>query len=192
MLAPTARVLSPELASCRDFSAIVPSLRDAGVTRILSLDPLEEPSLRLLETVAPRRIAPLSVHVYELGGALPRFSLNTTIIHDTPDHLDLEVNVDEPTHFVVREPFANGWHATVNGINRTIQRSADGHRMFALDQGHNRIVMAFEPEGLRLGMAITLISMAACLGLLLRPRGKGTPERASPPDRKAGPLERTM
>jgi hypothetical protein len=71
MLVPTARVLSPAEAGCRDVGAIVGRLREAGVSRVLSVDPLSHPGLELEHVVVPERIRPLGVHVYRLADALP-------------------------------------------------------------------------------------------------------------------------
>ena len=71
MLVPTERVLPPVEAGCRDLEAIVGRLREAGVSRVLSVDPLHHSELELEQVVSPERIRPLSVHVYRLAGALP-------------------------------------------------------------------------------------------------------------------------
>lgn len=65
--APT--LLQVERSSAR-LSAALPKLRDSAVTRVLSLDPLETPALRL-RRVAPLGATGLAVHVYELAGAAP-------------------------------------------------------------------------------------------------------------------------
>ena len=71
MLVPTDRVLSPEEASCRRVGAILERIREAGVSRVLSLDPLDHPGLELDAVLSPERIRPLNVHVYRVSGALP-------------------------------------------------------------------------------------------------------------------------
>lgn len=57
------------------FAAFADRLRQAGVTRVVSVDPLDSSELRLERVVSPRRIAPLSVFVYQLAGSLPRLAV---------------------------------------------------------------------------------------------------------------------
>ena len=164
-LVPTSRVLSPELATCREFARIVPALRAAGVNRVISLDPLNDPNLRLLREVSPLRIAPITLRLYELGGAAPRFDRPATIVREGPDYLSLDITVDEATTLTIRDPFAAGWRATVNGSSRAIARTAEGHRAVPLDKGKNQVRMSYEPPGLRAGIGISLTAFMACLGL---------------------------
>ena len=167
-LVPVSRVLSPELATCRDFAAIVPALRAAGVNRVLSLDPLTHPGLRLLGEVSPSRIAPVTIRTYELEGSRPRFSLPVIITGEQSGRLALQVTVDRPTDLTVLDPFASGWRATVNGADRSIVRTADGHREIPLDSGRNDVRMNYEPPGLRIGLGVTATTALLCLGLLFR------------------------
>jgi hypothetical protein len=55
----------------RDVTQILPLLRHAAVSRILSFDPIEHPDLRLRATV-PVAITGLAIHVYELKRPWPR------------------------------------------------------------------------------------------------------------------------
>ena len=177
MLVPTRRVLAPELATCADFDQIVPSLRIAGVTRVLSLEPLTNPSLRLLTEVAPARINPARIRIYQLDGGLPRFSLPVALIRDAPNHLDFMVDVRAPAHLEVREPFASGWRATVNGVTQPMGRTADGHREISLQPGRSEVHMSYLPLGLETGLTITLLASLLCLGLLA-----STSEPRPPPE----------
>jgi hypothetical protein len=166
-LVPRNLVLSPELATCRDFAGIVPALRTAGVNRVLSLDPLTHPGLRLLSEVSPSRIKPVTIRIYELEGSHPRFSLPVTITSERSGRLALQATVDSPTNLTVLDPFSPGWHATVNGEDRRIFRTASGHREISLDTGRNEVVMSYEPPGLKLGLSVTSIAVFVCAGLLL-------------------------
>jgi hypothetical protein len=72
MLVPPERVLSSQLAGCAAFEEIFDSLHGAGVSHVLSLEPIAHPGLRLRSVEEPARIAPLAVYVYEL---VPRLEL---------------------------------------------------------------------------------------------------------------------
>jgi hypothetical protein len=65
----------PEIASWEYdpglLDRILPRLRNSSVTRILSLDPLEHPEIRLL-SVAPTGVPGLDLHLYELRASWPR------------------------------------------------------------------------------------------------------------------------
>jgi hypothetical protein len=166
MLVPTDRVLSPELAACRDLEAIVASLRARGVTRVISLEPLDHAALSLLAVVAPERITPLRVHIYDLSEARARFSEPVKVIEDIPNRLVLEAAPAAPVRLTVREPFARGWRTTLDGVETRVTRTEDGHRELPLSAGSHRIEMRYEAEGLRMGIGISLLAVAICAGLL--------------------------
>jgi hypothetical protein len=166
MVVPVDRVLIPDLARCRNFAFIAPRLKAAGVDRVIALDPLSDPDLRLLAEVAPRRIAPAIIRIYALEGAAPRFSHPVTTVRDDPDRLVLDVTVDEPAEFVVRDPWAPGWTAEVNGIAATIAPTSDGQRSLTLKQGVSRIDIRYEPPNLKSGIRITIASLLVCCALL--------------------------
>jgi|CXWL01.1.fsa_nt_gi hypothetical protein len=169
-LAPANRVLSPELATCRDFSSIAPRLRAAGVNRVLSLDPLSGPGLRHLTSVSPARIAPVTIHVHELEGAASRFDRPVTIISDGTDEIVLETTTEAGATLNMLEPFAKGWRVTVNGTERPIIRTDAGYRAVPLVGGRNVVRMVYEPPGLRLGMGISGLTSILWLGLMWRGR----------------------
>ncbi|MEO8499610.1 MAG: hypothetical protein ABI565_01750, partial [Vicinamibacteria bacterium] len=167
-LVPANRVLSPELATCADFPRIAPALRAAGVNRVLSLDRLNDPGLRLRSEVSPPRIAPVTLRIYELVGAMPRFNREVRILADEPGRLGLAVTAGQRSPLTILDPFAPGWHLTVNGAERPLTRTADGHREVALDQGFNELWMSYEPPGLRTGISISVLAGLVSLGLLSR------------------------
>jgi len=72
MLVPTYRVMLPENAGCGQGPLDTRALRAAGITHVVSLDPLADADVRLLEAIRPPRMTPLAIHLYTLQGALPR------------------------------------------------------------------------------------------------------------------------
>jgi hypothetical protein len=71
--------LLPEDYRPENVGAILPRLRNAAVSRIVSLDPLAHPDLRLLATVAAG--APgLQIHAYEVAGPWPRAYLGCRVL----------------------------------------------------------------------------------------------------------------
>ncbi len=162
-LVATRRVLTEDLSDCTKFPLMLPLLRSAGVTRVVSLELLDDPALRLLTEIAPHRIAPLKIRVYELAGGLPRFSEPVTILHENSDTLEIEVVVDLPTGLIVREPMSKGWRATVNGIELSILSTPDGHREVPLGKGRSHVRMWYDPPGLVAGISISLVAGLVCL-----------------------------
>jgi hypothetical protein len=79
MLTPTDRVLAPEETAPGSFAALAERLRGASVGTVISLEPIEHPSLRLRAALTPRRISPLAVHVYDLDGPLPLRAVARTV-----------------------------------------------------------------------------------------------------------------
>ena len=75
MLVPTERILAPEEGSCTSLAPLLPRLREAAVTTVLSLDPLEHPELAPLFVLARPGREPVAVHAYALRDPLPRFAL---------------------------------------------------------------------------------------------------------------------
>jgi hypothetical protein len=81
--APRARELGPDLYEPAAVGRLVPWLRNAAVTRVLSLDPLSHPDLVLLGTVAPGPPG-LSIRLYGLERAWPRAYVACRVIEE-PD-----------------------------------------------------------------------------------------------------------
>ena len=60
-------------------------------------------------------------------------------------------------------PYDAGWHATVNGKPAEVLRAADAFIGIELEPGENVIEMRFFPEGLALGLGISLASLASAV-----------------------------
>jgi hypothetical protein len=71
MLVPEHQVLDPARSDCSDLEWLIPRLRRAAVSHVLSFDPLAHRELVLATTLAPVSIAPLDLFVYELQSKLP-------------------------------------------------------------------------------------------------------------------------
>lgn len=71
MLVPLERVLSPEEVGSGAFASVAKRLRSAGVSVVVSPEPIQDDALRLRQTVAPARIAPMAIHLYDVERPLP-------------------------------------------------------------------------------------------------------------------------
>jgi hypothetical protein len=184
---------------CGTPAALLPELRRRAVTHLFSLDPLSDPGLRLEAIVAPRRLAPLAVHVYGVVGTAPLVSLAPGVrrsaedwaasIATAPGGLDhaqgeanivsrtigeyvIDVRTDRPTAVVVREGASPGWSARRNGAAAPVL--AAGHHLAVwVEAGHTRVHLRYAPPGLRGGLVLGALAAALLLAAVASPRGGG-------------------
>jgi hypothetical protein len=166
------RVLSPTEASCRDLDAILPRLREAAVRFVLSVDPLAHSELEPDATLRPERIAPLAVHVYRLRDPLPRAeALGPARVVETvfgANRVVLVVEAAGPAEVVLRDGWAPGWSARVDGRPAPL-RARGKHRSVGVPAGRSRVEMAYSPPGL--AAALAACGLGLCVAAVLaRPR----------------------
>jgi hypothetical protein len=188
-LVPISRV-PPAWLSCRDMDAAAPLLREAGVSHVVSLDPLESPVLSAVGTATPAAIAPAAVHVYALAGALPRLAVEpegtVRVLSEESGRIRLEVEAPRAGRVIVRDGFAAGWMGSVAGHDARVEPFAGRHRAMAVPAGRSLVEMRYRPPGWRTGLVV----MAATAALLVlvcawppRPAGRGSaasPATAAP------------
>jgi hypothetical protein len=212
MLVPSERALSAERVACDDVATLLAPLRQAGVSHVLSVAPLEAPGLQLLDDAAPGRIAPLHVYVYALEGALPLRSVarrvrrvaereeaealarepgfqaagGVAVEGDLPEsdgasgsvvaelggsqRLEFEVESDRPSVLLVRDAFAPGWQASVDGAPAPILRADGRHRAVPIPAGRSRVTLAYSPPRMRAGVILSLLSACVAAALFRRAR----------------------
>lgn len=202
MAVPLTRVLPIEDATCRSFPEIRERLRQAGVSHVLSLAPLEDPALAAEGAYAPPRIAPLVVHVYALRDAKPRRFVASEVqigvgpdlgpsgvrlepgagaptsgavgrvwgTREGNDWLELEAEADRPTVVVVRDGWAPGWKATVDGHAAPLLLADGRHRAVPIGAGRHRVSLRYEPPSGRRSLLITGASVLLVAGLFAPPR----------------------
>jgi hypothetical protein len=178
MMVPEARVLAPEQAGPRAVPGLIPRLKSAGVTRVLCVDPIESSELRTLATLAPRRIAPLPIHLYELPGSQPMRSLEGAPGRiasriDSANRLEIETDAEAPATLVVRDAMAPGWGARIDGQPAPL-RTVEGHyRGVDVPRGRHRVSLVYRPPGLARGLALALLGGALTVLLAVRGRRGG-------------------
>jgi hypothetical protein len=181
MLVPVERLLPEPEGACRDLDALVPRLRAAGVTTVLSLDPLDHAQLEPAFVLAPARVQPLAVHAYRLRDPLARLALGgagrAVELERTTDRLELQAEAEADTTLTVREAWAPGWTARVDGGAVAMTRAR--HLEIALPAGRHRVQLTYRPP--RLAEALGASGLA--LGLLValvRPRTASPAAATSP------------
>jgi hypothetical protein len=79
--------------------------------------------------------------------------------------LQAHCDAGQPALAVFNEQYDQGWSATVDGEPAPILRADLNMRALMLAPGAHRIVMQYNPPGLRAGAVVTLVSLLALLGL---------------------------
>jgi hypothetical protein len=205
MLVPTERTLPPDEGGCASLPRLLPRLRQAGVTTVLSLDPLADPDLAPLFVLRGPRSEPVAVHAYALDDPLPRVELVGTGRVETviarAERLELRVESESAATLAIRDALAPGWTATVDGQPTPFEPRAR-HRMLALPAGRSEVRMVYRPAGLGLSYvvafaaAIALAALAfgrpragAAAALVLAAADVGAGEPAAPAPRTTSPFE---
>jgi hypothetical protein len=180
MLVPIERVLSPTEAGVGRFPALVDRLRRAGVRHVLSLEPLHDPSLEEVGRVSPAEIAPLDVWSYRLRGPRPLRSLaplpgvegsgmeasgieSTT---EASDRITLSISTRTPALVVVRDAWAIGWSARVNGRDSPVLRVEGDHRATEVPAGRSTVVFEYSAPGLLPGVGLSALGLFLVIGLV--------------------------
>jgi hypothetical protein len=172
---PRAPVLTGEYLDPARIGAVLPRLREAAVSRVVSLDPLDHPDLRMVAEV-PAGPPGLTIHAYAVRDPWPRAFVacgkgcaGTVRRHASGGETVLDVRAPSAGLVVVRDNFARGWHATVDGEETGIQRAGD-YMAVPVEPGAHEIVMRYRPPALRGALLLTLFGLAAAAVLLVRAR----------------------
>jgi hypothetical protein len=151
--------------------AILGRLRAASVSRVLSLDPLDHPDLRLRARV-PAGPPRMWIHVFELGAPAPRAAVvagTVRAVRLAPAEQEYEVDAERGGDLIVRDGHARGWRAWVDGVAAPVRLAEGRHRAVAVAPGRHRVRFAYTPPGLRPGLAVTALSLAAAAALARKP-----------------------
>ena len=181
---PHTPVLEPEEFAPARAGEILDRLRASAVTRVLSLDPLAPPGLVLLSRV-PAGPPGMWIHVYELSGPASRAELRCAAAEGTtpagcatgalrvtrfdPARREYEVEAATAGDLLLRDTYARGWRAFVDGDDTPVRRADGRHQPVAVPAGRHRVRLVYTPPGLRAGLAVMALSVAAALALVRKP-----------------------
>jgi hypothetical protein len=87
-----------------------------------------------------------------------------------PAEVAYEIEADGAGLLLVRDSFARGWRARVDGRPTAVLRANGKHRAVAVPGGRHQVVMWYEPPGLRAGLGATGLAAIAAVALLVRGR----------------------
>ena len=172
-LVPLGRTPGP--LSCRQLDTMIPRLREAAVTHVASLDPLDSPQLMPLATYSAPTLAPAGVHVYSLRDPQPRFSVegaegSVRLQRERSDELALEVTSSAPARLLVRDGFGSGWRGTLDGRPAAIAEHEGRHRTVELPAGRHQVEMRYRPPGWSASLALAAAAAAAIAWLVFSRR----------------------
>jgi hypothetical protein len=84
-----------------------------------------------------------------------------------------DVEADGRALLVLRDTFARGWRATVDGAARPLVRANGKYRAVAVGPGRQRVELRYHPPGLGWGGALSGAAALLALWLLARPTAGG-------------------
>jgi len=88
------------------------------------------------------------------------------ILSYAPERVVIRTRSDDPGYLVLTDAFYPGWQATVNGAPVPILRADPYFRAVALEAGQHRVEFVYQPLSIRLGIALSALSLlVALLGL---------------------------
>ncbi len=103
----------------------------------------------------------------ERASPVARASGACRVVRDDPERVELDCASDAPTYAVLLDTYFPGWNATANGAPAPILRANGGFRAVPVGVGRTRVVMRYEPFGLRLGALISLVGVALVIAGLV-------------------------
>ena len=87
-----------------------------------------------------------------------------------PREVRLRAELAAPGVVILGDAYFPGWKAWVNGEPAVIYRADYLFRGVALDPGSYEIVFRYLPQSVRIGSTISLLSVLACVGLVVAGR----------------------
>jgi hypothetical protein len=167
MLVPVERLLPEAEAACGDLDGLMPRLRAAGVTTVLSLDPLDHAELEPAFTLAPTRVQPAMVHAYRVRDPLAMIALagrgRAVELERTTGRLELQAETETDTTLTVREAWAPGWTARVDG--GVVELPRGRHLALALPAGRHRVQLTYRPPRLEEALGVSGLALGVLLAL---------------------------
>lgn len=103
------------------------------------------------------------------GATTPTLGANgrLTGAAESSGRLEFTVETDRATFLVIRDAFAPGWRARVDGATAPVLRADGRHRAVPVPRGTSRVVLEYHPPRLTIGLGVSLAAAAALLALWL-------------------------
>jgi uncharacterized membrane protein YfhO len=98
------------------------------------------------------------------GGAAVAGRVGTEI--RSVGRIEAVVEADQAATLIVGEGWSPGWQATVDGRSVDVALAPGARCAIAVPRGRSRVLMRFRPPGLVPALAMSVLGLAATLGLL--------------------------
>jgi hypothetical protein len=85
--------------------------------------------------------------------------------HYSQERIEIDVDTDAPGYLVLTDTWYPGWEATIDAEPAPIYRADLLFRAVPIAAGSHRVVFAFRPASVRIGMVVSLVGLL-CLALL--------------------------
>jgi hypothetical protein len=125
-------------------------------------------------TVDPRQTALLEVAPPALAAPSDPAAESARVVAQEPDRVRVETIAATPALLILSDVWDPGWNATVDGAPAPIYLADHVMRAVPVPAGEHTVEMRYDPPSLRLGLAVTLLSIllvgAISIGLLVRER----------------------
>ncbi len=89
------------------------------------------------------------------------------VVARQPERIMLDVTTPQDGYLLVSENYYPGWRATVDGQPAEILRANLTLRALSLRAGKQRVEMWYDPLSFKLGAALSLVTLLACVGALI-------------------------
>jgi hypothetical protein len=154
---------------------LVPESRRLASNQVMeavALPAFDPTRMVLLETLPGEPPNP-----FGLGGdAVPPALIPATVSEYRPEHVRMEIDAPYAGYFVLMDTPYPGWTARVDGQPVRWRPANWVGRAVGVEAGHHSVEFHFQPASVRVGLFISLASLALCLGVAIRSK----PHRRAP------------
>jgi hypothetical protein len=107
----------------------------------------------------------------------PGLPATVEITSYAPEQIALSADLSAPGWLVIGEWNYPGWQVWVDGLQRTLHRADYGLRAVRLNAGSHRVEFRYHPTSVRIGAAISLLTLSLAAALALRKDDRQTAVR---------------
>ncbi|MEA3345112.1 MAG: YfhO family protein [Chloroflexota bacterium] len=94
---------------------------------------------------------------------LSQFWERGEVLSYTPERVVIQTEADQPGYLILTDAFYPGWQATVDGTSVPILQAEPYFRAVRLEAGQHQVEFTYEPLSLRLGAALSGLSLLIAL-----------------------------
>jgi hypothetical protein len=115
-------------------------------------------------TVDPRQTVLLETAPPTLSVPADPTAETARVVAQEPDRIELAVRAETPALLVLSEVWDPGWHATVSGVPTPVLLADHTLRALSIPPGEHAVVLTYEPPLLRLGIGVSVVTLALLIG----------------------------